>query len=49
MYELEREMLFMNFNDPDKGRVALNMLKCLRHRMDAIISYVDSLHEEKGK
>ena len=42
-YEQERQMLLLNFNNPDKGIVALNILKCLRHDLSSMIDYGDSL------
>lgn len=42
-YDLEREMLMLNFNSPDKGKVSLNILKTLRHDLTALIDFADSL------
>ena len=43
-------MLYLNFNNPDKGQVSLNILKCLRHDLTKLIDYADSLDwDKKGK
>ena len=42
-YELDRQMLLLNFNSPDQGRISLNILKCLNHDLSKAISYADSL------
>ena len=30
IYEFERRQLLLNWNDPDKSRVSLNLLKCVK-------------------
>ena len=42
IYDLEREMLLINFNNPDKSQVTLNLLKCLRHDLGKAINFLDS-------
>ena len=42
-YELDRQMLLLNFNSPDQGRISLNILKCLNHDLSKAIAYADSL------
>ena len=48
-YERERQLILLNFNNPDKGKVALNVLKCLRHDYQALIDWADSRQSQDNE
>ena len=48
LYERERQLILINFNNPDKGKLALNLLKCLKYDYQALIDYADSYHQPEN-
>ena len=48
LYERERQLILINFNNPDKGKLALNLLKCLKFDYKALIDYADSYHQPEN-
>jgi hypothetical protein len=39
-YNLERKMIGLNFNNPDKGVVAKNILTCLKHDYGDFVAFL---------
>ena len=40
-YNFERNMIALNFNNPDKSKVARNIMVALNHQIKDVIKYIE--------
>ena len=46
-YDLERNLIAMNYGNPDQSKIALNMIIMLRYKLEAILEYIDQKYRKK--